>query len=100
MFYVPYLFSRFFDLAYEFWGDTTNAERVIYRGDVDSGSFSVWWLSPTGRLLAAFILNWPAEERQLAQEWLQQGVQVDVDRLHDVQQPLSTAVEREGAEIF
>lgn len=97
--HVPYIFSRFFDLAYEFWGDTTNAERVIYRGDVDSGSFSVWWLSPTGRLLAAFILNRPAEERQWAQEWLQQRVQVDADRLHDVHQPLCTAVERLGAEL-
>lgn len=98
--HVPYLFSRFFDLAYEFWGDTANAERVIYRGDVEGGCFSVWWLSPTGRLLAAFILNRPEEERQLAQEWLQQGVQVDADRLHDVHQPLCTVVEREGAEIL
>lgn len=89
--HVPYLFSRFFDLAYEFWGDTTNAERVIYRGEVAQGSFSAWWLAPTGRLLAAFVMARPAEERQVAQDWIQRGVQVDVARLQDTSQPLTTA---------
>lgn len=89
--HVPYLFSRFFDLAYEFWGDPTDAERIIYRGDVDRGTFSVWWLSPTGRLLAAFVMDRPAEERQLAQAWLQRNVPLNADRLRDVQQPLEAA---------
>lgn len=98
--HVPYIFSRFFDLFYEFWGDTTNAERIIYRGDVEQGSFSVWWLSPTGRLLAAFILDRPEEERLLAQRWLQEEVQVDGSRLNDPRQPLCTAVERMGADAM
>lgn len=91
--HVPYLFSRFFDLAYEFWGDTTDAERIIYRGDVDSGSFSVWWLSSAGRLLAAFVMARPEEERQLAQAWLQHDIQIDAERLRNVQQPLAAAGE-------
>jgi NADPH-dependent 2,4-dienoyl-CoA reductase/sulfur reductase-like enzyme len=64
--HVPYFFSDIFDLSYEFWGDTTGAIRTVYRGDVNSTSFSAWWLDETGRLLAAFVMNRPDEERQEA----------------------------------
>lgn len=89
--HVPYLFSDFFDLSYELWGDPENAERVIYRGDVENGRFSTWWLSPAGRLLAAFILNRAEEERQLAQQWIQSGVQLNIDTLRDQSCPLQSA---------
>ena len=64
--HVPYFFSDIFDLSYEFWGDTTGAVRTVYRGDVNSTSFSAWWLGETDRLLAAFVMNRPNEERELA----------------------------------
>ncbi len=51
--HIPYFFSDEFDLSYEFWGDTTNYDQVIHRGDMNTRSFSVWWLktrSSTGRL--------------------------------------------------
>lgn len=89
--HVPYVFSDFFDLSYEFWGDAQSAERVIYRGEVEQGSFSVWWLSPTGCLLAAFVLNRPAEERLLAQRWIEEGRQLNVDLLRDEAQTLQGA---------
>jgi len=38
--HVPYFFSDVFDLSYEFWGDGAGADRVVYRGEVSSGSFS------------------------------------------------------------
>ena len=41
---IPYFFSDIFDLSYEFWGDTESADRTEYRGDVNSPSFSAWWL--------------------------------------------------------
>lgn len=95
--HVPYIFSRFFDLSYEFWGDTANAERVIYRGAVENGSFSVWWLSPAGRLLAAFVTDRPEEERRLAQEWIQNGRPLNVDQLRDPTQPLSALIDKNAA---
>lgn len=64
--HVPYFFSDIFDLSYEFWGDTTGAIRTTYRGDVNSTSFSAWWLDETNRLLAAFVMNRPDEERESA----------------------------------
>lgn len=64
---IPYFFSDVFDLSYEFWGDTTGAERTEYRGDVYSTSFSVWWLKGD-RVVAAFTMNRPDAEREEASQ--------------------------------
>ncbi|MGA8593194.1 MAG: FAD-dependent oxidoreductase [Bryobacteraceae bacterium] len=64
---IPYFFSDVFDLSYEFWGDTTGAERTEYRGDVTSTSFSAWWLKGN-KVLAAFIMNRPDAEREEASQ--------------------------------
>ena len=68
--HVPYFFSDVFDLSYEFWGDTSGADEVIERGDVASSSFSVWWLRQK-RLVAAFTMNRPEEEREAATRLIQ-----------------------------
>jgi len=67
---IPYFFSDVFDLSYEFWGDTSEAERIEYRGDVNSTSFSAWWLKGD-RAVAAFAMNRPDAEREAASrlEW-------------------------------
>ncbi len=70
---MPYFFSDVFDLSYEFWGDTSGAVEAVHRGQVEDGSFSVWWLAEDGRLLAAFVMNRPEEERELAPKWIQSG---------------------------
>lgn len=62
---IPYFFSDVFDLSYEFWGDTEGAERTEYRGDVNSSSFSAWWLK-RGKVIAAFTMNRPDSEREKA----------------------------------
>jgi hypothetical protein len=56
-----------FDLSYEFWGDTTGAERTEYRGDMQSSSFSAWWLK-NKKVVAAFTLNRPDAERENASQ--------------------------------
>ena len=64
---IPYFFSDIFDLSYEFWGDTAGAERTEYRGDVNSRSFSAWWMKG-GKVLAAFAMNRPDAEREQASQ--------------------------------
>jgi NADPH-dependent 2,4-dienoyl-CoA reductase/sulfur reductase-like enzyme len=66
---IPYFFSDVFDLSYEFWGDTEGAERTEYRGDVNSSSFSAWWLKGD-KLVAAFAMNRPDSEREKASQLL------------------------------
>lgn len=70
--YVPYFFSDVFDLSWEYWGDQATADRVVYRGDVEDGSFSAWWLEGS-TVVAAFVINRPDDERVLAQELIRSG---------------------------
>ncbi len=78
--HVPYFFSDVFDLSYELWGDMTGADEVIERGDLSSNSFSVWWLRQQ-RLVAAFTMNRPDEERNVAPQWIESGQRVSTDEL-------------------
>ena len=88
--HVPYFFSDIFDLSYEYWGDAIAADQVIHRGDLPSRSFSVWWLRRT-KLVAAFTMNRPDEEREVAPRWIESGQTVSVARLTDASQPLAAA---------
>jgi NADPH-dependent 2,4-dienoyl-CoA reductase/sulfur reductase-like enzyme len=94
--HTPYFFSDVFDLSYEFWGDAAEADDVVHRGDISSGRFSAWWLDG-GKLVAAFVMDRPDEERELAQAWVREGAAVSADVLADAAQPL-TAARREQAE--
>jgi NADPH-dependent 2,4-dienoyl-CoA reductase/sulfur reductase-like enzyme len=80
--HVPYFFSDVFDLSYEFWGDPTEADRIVHRGDVQTRSFSVWWLS-RDTLVAAFTMNRPDEERELAPELIRSRRTVSPERLRE-----------------
>lgn len=84
---VPYFFSDDFDLSWEFWGDTAPADRAVVRGDFETNSFSVWWLE-RGRLVAAFVMNRPDEERELAPEWIRARREIAAEALADASRPL------------
>ena len=88
--HVPYFFSDIFDLSYEYWGDSSGADQVVHRGDLSSSSFSVWWLRQE-RVLAAFTMNRPDEERSVAPQWIESGQPVWAAKLTDVSQPIVTA---------
>jgi len=88
--HVPYFFSDVFDLSYEYWGDSSDADQVIHRGDVSSSSFSVWWLHQQ-RVIAAFTMNRPDEERNVAPKWIESGQKVSAGRLTDVSQAIVNA---------
>ena len=88
--HVPYFFSDVFDLSYEFWGDPSGADRIVERGDLSTNSFSVWWLRQS-RLVAAFTMNRPDEEREAASRWIQSQQPVSAESLSG-SHPLSAAV--------
>lgn len=80
--HVPYFFSDVFDLSYEFWGDPSQADRTVHRGDPQTTSFSVWWLADR-RLVAAFTMNRPDEERELAPELIRSKQILSAERLRE-----------------
>ena len=88
--HVPYFFSDVFDLSYEYWGDSSIADRVVHRGDVSSNSFSAWWLRQE-RVVAAFTMNRPDEERNAAPKWIELGQTITAAKLADASQPITSA---------
>lgn len=88
--HVPYFFSDVFDLSYEYWGDSSGADQVVHRGDLSSNSFSAWWVRGE-RLVAAFAMNRPDEEREVAPKWIESGQRVSVNQLADASKPIANA---------
>jgi len=88
--HVPYFFSDVFDLSYELWGDADGATQTVVRGDLSSTSFSVWWLK-RDRLVSAFAMNRPDEERQAASEWIKSKRVISAERLGEQNRPISEA---------
>src|SRR5215470_16917534 len=88
--HVPYFFSDVFDLSYEYWGDSSSADQVVHRGDIGSNSFSVWWLHQE-RVRAAFVMNRPDEERNVAPKWIESRQRVSATNLSDESEPIVTA---------
>ncbi|MGH9692915.1 MAG: FAD-dependent oxidoreductase, partial [Bryobacteraceae bacterium] len=78
--HVPYFFSDVFDLSYEFWGDPADADQIVERGDLSTSSFSVWWLH-NKRVMAAFVMSRPDEERDAAAKWIESKQQVSAEKL-------------------
>jgi NAD(P)H-nitrite reductase large subunit len=91
--HVPYFFSDVFDLSFEYWGDGSGHDEVIYRGEVESGSFSTWWLRDK-RLVAAFAMDRPEAEGEFAEQWIQSGAEIPVELLRNPQTDLAGMVEQ------
>jgi NADPH-dependent 2,4-dienoyl-CoA reductase/sulfur reductase-like enzyme len=80
--HVPYFFSDAFDLSYEFWGDATGHDQVVYRGNLDEKQFSVWWLKAQ-TLCAALIMNRPEKERSVAPRWILRHSRLDPEAIQN-----------------
>jgi NADPH-dependent 2,4-dienoyl-CoA reductase/sulfur reductase-like enzyme len=91
--HVPYFFSDVFDLSYEYWGDSSGAGQVVHRGDVSSKSFSAWWLKDN-QVVAAFAMNRPDEEREIAPKWIEGKQAVLAEKLADTSQAIAAAEKR------
>jgi NADPH-dependent 2,4-dienoyl-CoA reductase/sulfur reductase-like enzyme len=90
--HVPYFFSDVFDLSYELWGDSEGATEIIVRGDITASSFSVWWLK-ADRLISAFVMNRPDDERQVAPEWIKSKQAISSKRLADQTRSVADAAQ-------
>ena len=90
--HVPYFFSDVFDLSYELWGDASGASRTVVRGDLASSSFGVWWLRQD-RVVQAFVMSRPDEEREVAPEWIRTRQAVSAGRLGDPHRAIRDAVQ-------
>jgi NADPH-dependent 2,4-dienoyl-CoA reductase/sulfur reductase-like enzyme len=88
--HVPYFFSDIFGLSYEYWGDPAGADEIIHRGDLSSNSFSVWWLRQKS-VVAAFAMNRPEEEREIAPKWIELKQSVSAAKLADAAQSILAA---------
>jgi hypothetical protein len=62
------------------------ADEVIERGDLASTSFSVWWLKQQ-RLVAAFTMNRPDEERSAAPRWIESKQRLTAEELRSGKWP-------------
>jgi NADPH-dependent 2,4-dienoyl-CoA reductase/sulfur reductase-like enzyme len=83
--HVPYFFSDVFDMSYEYWGDGTDHDRVVYRGNMEEKQLSVWWLRKN-TLCAALIMNRPGEERDFAARWIMRQQKLDAKKLQAARQ--------------
>lgn len=79
---VPYFFSDVFDLSWELWGDPRDADEAVVRGELAAGRFSTWWLRDS-RLVAAFVMDRPDDERAAAEQLIRSRVPQSAAQLSD-----------------
>ncbi len=84
---LPYFFSDQYDVGMEYSGRATEWDRVIFRGDPDSGEFLAFWLQDS-RVLAGMNLNvWGVGDD--IDQLIRSRTEVDPNRLADPDVPLS-----------
>jgi len=57
---------------------------------MSTNSFSTWWMSE-GRLIAAFIMNRPDEERDAAPKWIENEQKLSSTQLRDQSHTITEA---------
>lgn len=84
---IPYFFSDMFDISYEFWGHPDDADTIVHRGNVMSGSFSTWWLKDE-RVQAVFAMNTDDDVRTMAQEMIASQNEIDPVIVENYEMPV------------
>ncbi|HLL86628.1 MAG TPA: FAD-dependent oxidoreductase [Thermoleophilaceae bacterium] len=83
---VPYFFSDQYDVGMEYSGHASGADRVVFRGEPESGEFIAFWLRG-GSVAAGMNVNtWGVTET--IQSLVRSEQPVDVDVLTDPSVPL------------
>jgi 3-phenylpropionate/trans-cinnamate dioxygenase ferredoxin reductase component len=78
---LPFFWSDQFDLTIQVAGMTTGHDQVVFRGDVDSGSWSAFYLEE-GTFIAALAVN-RFRDLSASRRILNQGIAVDAALLAD-----------------
>jgi hypothetical protein len=84
---VPYFWSEQFGQMVQYVGHHTAADRLLWRGDPESATWSACWLTTASRLTAALTVNCPRDLVQ-ARRVIAGAAQVDPARLADPAIPL------------
>ena len=85
---IPYFFSDQYDVGMEYSGYANEWDRVVFRGDRESGELIAFWLRE-GRVLAGMNVNvWDVNEH--VQALIRSRRTVDVAALSDPDTPLET----------
>lgn len=85
---VPYFWSDQYDISLQVAGMTTNHDQVVFRGTVESGSWSAFYLAG-GRLTAALAAN-RFKDFSAGRRMLRAGTPVTADQLADESIELKT----------
>lgn len=60
---MPYFFSEIFSLSFEVWGDLSTWDSTVLRGNVESGSFALYYFEG-GRVTGVLAVGRPEAERK------------------------------------
>ena len=88
---VPWFWSDQYDLKLQIAGLSQGHDRVVVRGDLDSGSFSCLYLQEN-RLLAIDAINRPRDFMQAKAQLIENRAKIDINAARDADTPLSEAV--------
>jgi NADPH-dependent 2,4-dienoyl-CoA reductase/sulfur reductase-like enzyme len=91
---LPYFFSDLFDLSFEVWGDLTDWDQTVLRGELESGRFALYYFDG-GQMVGVLAAGRPGEERKPMQALVKaRPAYADVAaKLSDDKVDLSTLVE-------
>jgi hypothetical protein len=91
---LPYFFSDIFDLSFEVWGDLTDWDQTVRRGQLDAREFAYYYFDE-GQLVGVLAMGRPDEERQPMQDLVKARVAYDdvAAQLEDEDQPLDELLE-------
>lgn len=88
---LPYFFTDQYDLGMEYVGHAPRYDRVLFRGDVDTGEFIAFWLDNSNRVLAGMNVNvWDVVNDVKA--LIRAQLPIDTEKLADPQTPLAELV--------
>ena len=65
---LPYFFSDLFDLSFEVWGDLSDWERTVTRGELEERSFTFFYFAGDAKLSGVLTMGRPDEEREPMQQ--------------------------------
>ncbi|MGM0494089.1 MAG: NAD(P)/FAD-dependent oxidoreductase [Armatimonadota bacterium] len=91
--HVPHFYSDMFDLSWNYWGDRSIGDRVVYRGEVESGEFIAWWVDADNRVMAAYTLGIPWKKAKPIADIIKAGAGIPEDVLTDESRDLEELAE-------